>query len=499
VIKTAPSPLRLAALIAFVLSCILTLTYLWIGFGGTVPFSARGYRIEVAFPQASELATGADVRIAGVNVGKVVALQLDPRENRTLATLEIQRQYAPVPRDIRAMLRIKTLLGETYVDLSTGNRSSGMLGDGGRLPDGEVKPNVNLDQILATFDPATRRAFQTWMQAQAGGVLGRGQDINAAFGNFPEFVDTAERLTATLERQSAGVRGVVANGGTFFNAISRRRGELSGLILAANDLFQTTAQRNQELVDLFRALPGFELQSRLALPALTAFGNRADPVVRALDPIASELTTTFSATAQLAPQLRALFERLGPTVTASQRGLPALDRILGRIPPLLGAFQPFLRNANPIVRYIGGFKPEIAGFFANVTAASQARSLDPPNAPGREIHYLRSTQTLTPETLAFLPHELGIGRDNAYRAPGAFNELATGLAMLNSAQCSAGNPAPPVSASPPSLSPLIQQYVFRTAGRDIAAPPCRQQATRAGYPTRFPQLRADPPPGMATR
>jgi virulence factor Mce-like protein len=495
VIKTAPSPLRLAALIGFVLSCVVVLAYLWISFGGSIPFSARGYRIQVAFPQANELATGADVRIAGVNVGKVVELGLDPSDNRTLATLEISRRYAPIPRDTRAILRIKTLLGETYVELSTGSRAGGPLPDGGRLADVQVAQTVSLDQILSTLDPTTRQAFEVWMQSQAGAVRGRGADINASFGVLPEFVDSGERLLAALDKQSTSLRALVANTGTFFGAISQRRGELAGLITAANGLFQTTAARNRELADVFRALPSFELQSRLALPALTAFAQRADPVVRALDPIASELTQTFGQTAVLAPEFRALFERLGPTVTASERGLPALDKILAQIPPLLDAFGPFLRNGNPMVRYIGEFKPEITGFFGNVTAATQANSHTLQFANGKQVHYLRTSQTLTPQALAFLPHPLGISRDDAYRAPGAFDQLASGLPVLNPSECQYGNPAQPASAIPPTLVPLIGQYVYRTTGRGAAAPPCKGQAPFAGFSTSFPQLRADPPPG----
>lgn len=506
-IKTAPSPLRLAALIGFVLACVSVLTYLWISFGGSLPLEPQGYRVQVAFPQANELATGADVRIAGVNVGSVVGLRLDPNDNRTLATLAISRQYAPIAQDTRATLRIKTLLGETYVQLSRGAQSSGQLPDHGRLPDGQVEPDVTLDQILSTFDPQTRRAFQTWMQAQAGAVLGRGQDINASFGYLPGFFDSGQRLLATLNGQSAAVRGLVASTGQFFNAISARRGELSGLITDANNLFQTTAQRNQELADVFKALPAFERESRLALPKLTAFAQSADPVVRALEPIAPQLNQTFGLTAQLAPQFRALFERLGPVVTASQRGLPALNRILGAIPPLLQAFQPFLRNADPIVRYIGLFKPEITGFFGNVTAASQAYYSQTVFAPGQAVHYLRASQTISPSALAFYPRPLGSDRSNAYRAPGSFGQLETGLSTLNPAECTNGNPAPPASATgsipidapnPPSVPQLIEQYVFRTAGRNVAAPPCRAAARIPGYSTAFPQLKADPPPGLAS-
>jgi phospholipid/cholesterol/gamma-HCH transport system substrate-binding protein len=505
VIKTSPGSLRIAALLGFVLTCVLVLTYLWFSFGGSIPFAPPGYRIGVAFTQANELATGADVRIAGVNIGTVVGLKLDPQDSRTLATLDISRQYAPIPRDTRATLRIKTLLGETYVQLTPGDRASGALPDGGRIPDGQVQADVTLDQILSTFDPQTRKAWQTWMQAQAGAVLGRGADINAFFGELPGFFDSGQRLLATLNGQSAAVRGLVANTGGFFNAISARRGELSGLITAANSFFQTTAARNQQLADVFKALPNFERQSRLALPKLTAFGQRADPVVRALEPIASELNTTFGVTAQLAPQLRGLFERLGPAVTASKRGLPAFDRILGKIPPLLQAFDPFLRNANPMVRYIALFKPEITGFFANVTAATQAYSHSNVFASGQAVHYLRASQTLSPAGLAFYPRALGINRDNAYRAPGAFSQLQSGLSTLNTGECSNGNPAPPTSATgsipitvpgAPTIPQLIQQYVFRTSGRNVAAPACKAQSPIPGFTSSFPQLRADPLPSL---
>lgn len=494
-IKTPPSKGQIAALTLFVLSCAVVLLYLWISFGGSAPLATQSYRLQVAFPQANELAVQADVRIAGVNVGKVAALRLDKSDNRTLATLQLSRQYAPIPHDTQATLRIKTLLGETYVSLTPGSPSSGMLPDGGRLPDGQVAGNVDLDQILATFDPKTRAAFQTWMQSQASALNGLGSDINMSFGSLPPFVDAGERLLATLDSQSAAVRGLVSNTGTFFKAISARQGELSGLIRSSNRLFSTTAQRNRDLAAVFTSLPEFERQTRLTLPALTRFARTADPVVRALDPIAGQLTRTFDSTDRFAPALRGLLTQLGPAVTASESGLPALDKVLGQIPPLLGAFAPFLRNANPIVDYIGRFKHEVTGFFGNVTAASQSHDVQLPRTPD-EVHYLRTAQTLSPEALSFFSRPLGINRDDAYRTPGAFSELSKGLPVLGSSECSNGNPAPPTSAIPPTLTPLVPKYVFRTTGRDVAAPRCVPAETVPGFATSFPQLRAEPPPNV---
>jgi phospholipid/cholesterol/gamma-HCH transport system substrate-binding protein len=491
VIKRAPTPGRVAVMGVFALTCFGLLLYLWQAFGGAAPLQPRGYRVSVDFPEAVALAQQADVRIAGVNVGKVVQLAPARTGNRTRATLQLDTRYAPIAKDTRAVLRLKSLLGETYVELSPGNRRAGLLPEGGHLPDAAVSHTVELDEILSTFDPATRRAFRTWMQSTALAVHGRGQDINAAFGQLPGFVDASDHLLATLDAQSAGVRKSVANVGTFFDAISRRQGQLSGLITDSNRLFATTAQRNHDLAGVFRALPRFERESRLTLPALTRFSKRSDPVVRELQPVADQLTPTFAALQRLAPDLELLMRRLGPAVTASQRGLPAFESILADLPALLGDFQPFLRNANPMVSYIAAHQREVTSFFANVSSASLSRDVNGLHGAS-EVHYLRTSQTLNPQGLSYYPRALGSSRENAYLAPGAFDQLATGLPVLDPAACATGDVDQPQDSDPPALAPLVGEFAFRSDGRTVARPACQGQGSYPGFTTAFPQLRAEP-------
>src|SRR5205807_4239306 len=98
--QTESPPLsRIATMVLFALSCVGLLLFLWLSFGGTMPFNAQGYRVEVAFPNAFDLAAQSDVRIAGVSVGKVVSKQLDAKDNRTLVTIQIDNQYAPIRRN----------------------------------------------------------------------------------------------------------------------------------------------------------------------------------------------------------------------------------------------------------------------------------------------------------------------------------------------------------------------------------------------------------------
>ena len=70
-IKQSPSLGKMVAMIAFALSCVAILLYLWLTFGGSVPLRSEGYRFTIKFPEATQLAQEADVRISGVNVGKV--------------------------------------------------------------------------------------------------------------------------------------------------------------------------------------------------------------------------------------------------------------------------------------------------------------------------------------------------------------------------------------------------------------------------------------------
>src|SRR4029453_16914188 len=168
--------------VAFAFSCFGLLLFLWSTFGGPVPLKPEGYRIEVPFKEATQLAVESDVRISNVPVGKVKKIDLSsegPNRDRAVATLEIDNQYAPIPADTQAILRQKTLLGETYVELTQGDRDGPKIPEGGSLPAAQVAPSVQLDEIFRTFDSRTRAAFQTWMQQAAIATAGRGADLSA--------------------------------------------------------------------------------------------------------------------------------------------------------------------------------------------------------------------------------------------------------------------------------------------------------------------------------
>ena len=78
----SPSVTKIMTMVLFALSVIGLTIFLWLSFGGTIPLTPRGYEFRVSFTNASQLADQADVRIAGVSVGKVVGKTLDPISGR---------------------------------------------------------------------------------------------------------------------------------------------------------------------------------------------------------------------------------------------------------------------------------------------------------------------------------------------------------------------------------------------------------------------------------
>ena len=253
-IKTVPSVRQIVAMTLFALGSFAAMLFLWLAFGGAIPLAPKGYRFDVVFPEATTLAEQAEVRISGVPVGKVVAVE-GSGGNGARATIELEDR-APVAADTRAMLRIKTLLGETYVELTPGHPERGTLAEGATLRAAAVAPTVELDEILRTFDRDTRADFQAWMQSQAQAMDGRGVDVNTTFGLFPDFVEQSTELLATLDAQQAAVRETVARTGEVFDAISEREGDLGGLIADAERLFSNTGARNEQLALVPAAVDG---------------------------------------------------------------------------------------------------------------------------------------------------------------------------------------------------------------------------------------------------
>ena len=498
-IKQAPSVGRILTMVAFALSCFGILLFLWLSFGGAVPLRPEGYRVNVSFPEATQLSKEAEVRISGVKVGKV--RQVEPNEDTglTATVLELDSRYAPMPRDSRAILRQKTLLGETYVELSPGTGTGRAVPDGGTLAQGQVSETVELDEILRTFDPATRRQFSVWLDQQGQAVGRNAQAINDSLALLTPFAEETGDVLEVLRSQSFDTRRLVRGVGDVFEALTERQGQLRELIVQSNRFWQVTARRDAELADTFRVLPTFLRESRATTRRVTAFAQDTDPLIDQLRPAARELSPTLVDLGALAPDLRGFFRDLGPLVRVSRRGLPATEEVLDNTRPLLRRLSPFLRQLTPIVDYLGLYRREIAGFFSNDSAVTQATG--PGQSVSAQLHYLRTQNPTNPENMAGYPGRLSTNRSNPYIEPGGYDKLRTEghLEVFGSYLCTSrpvpDEPEPRDPWLPANLITAISYFTYGGTENRGAAPPCDPQAPLGrlvGQSGAYPQLQPLP-------
>jgi len=482
-VKDTPSFGRIAAMVGFALSCFGLLLFLWLSFGGSIPLRPEGYRFTAKFPEASTLVEQADVRLAGVNVGKVRTRELDSGDGRTVVEMELDARYSPIPQDTRAILRQKTLLGETYVELAPGDPDAGMLEDGEQLAKSNVEITVELDEIYRIFDEPTRRNFAKWIQEGSVVVAGDyGEDLNDAIGNLAPFATDGAKLLQILDDQEVAVRGTIKNTGRVFNALAAEEGRLRGLIDNGNETFDALASRDEALAETFEVFPTFLRETRSTLSRLETFSRDTRPLVNQLKGPVDDLGPTVRDLGDLAPDLENLFGDLDPLIKAGNRGLPQGARFLAGAEPLFESVHVFLPELNPVLSYLSFSKLQVAQFLSvgGAALAGQGTGGYQGGNPRGAEHWLPQIALIDSQSFSRNPTRPTFDRGNAYVAPNAYERLPA-AGVLESFSCPGGKevPNPRDTALPPPLAALGLG----------AEPPCLVAPPSLYQGEKYPRLR----------
>ena len=107
----------------------------------------QGYRIEANFDNIGGLKLRAPVKVAGVLVGRVENVRLNPKTYEALVTMRVDNQYS-FSRDTIASINTSGLLGEVYVGLDAGGDSV-MLKDGERIT--KTQSALIMEKLISQF------------------------------------------------------------------------------------------------------------------------------------------------------------------------------------------------------------------------------------------------------------------------------------------------------------------------------------------------------------
>lgn len=128
----------------FVVLGLVCVSYLTIKLGRMEVFDSSGYTVTARFSSVTGLRTGANVEIAGVPVGRVTSIRLDPQTFMADVDLRIN-DGVNLSDDVMASVKTSGLIGDKYISLAPGG-SDTPLKNGDTITDTE--PTLDLEALI---------------------------------------------------------------------------------------------------------------------------------------------------------------------------------------------------------------------------------------------------------------------------------------------------------------------------------------------------------------
>ncbi|MCW3013571.1 MAG: virulence factor Mce [Solirubrobacterales bacterium] len=331
-------------------------------FGGPAVRTSKPFTITTTLDDAQGVASGSDVLVHGVKVGRV------GHASSAGATTTLKLELTDdAPRllhpDAVARIGTKTPLGESFVDLDPG-RAAGGVRTGGRIA---ARATVQLDEALEVLDPGARKDLAAVLREIGRGSRSpvAGARLGGTVDGLDAVVERLRALTRTLQGQSGDIAATVQGGRAVLSALATRDAGIHALVADARRTLDGAGADPVALRAGLRELPALTRQVSLTLQ--DADGLIADargPVGdlrRAAAPLAAALRAAPAPLAGLGLVLnraQAVREAALPTLASLQRTLPVLT-------PTVRALGPALANVVPMLDYLAPRSRTIAAWFTN--------------------------------------------------------------------------------------------------------------------------------------
>ena len=343
-------------LVAIIFILILTVGP-YLAFTKHIPFTSYGYEVKATFANSANIATNSPVRIAGVDVGKVVRTESDG--NATTVTFTVDGSGQPIHDDAFATVKPRIFLeGNFFIELSPGSPSSPELSSGDTIPVSQTATAVQIDEVLSALQSPVRadltRLLKSYGNAlthkptaeenrsqlpEVHGVTGAGA-LNGAFkygGDAGRY--SAQVTNAFLGTQPRDLSKLVASAGRTFNAFAANSEDLQGLITNFDIFTGALANQSTNLSTTIHLLAPTLQVGRASLVSL----NKSLPPLRTyaieLRPAVAELPALISASKPWLAQMRPLL--------SGKEGLGVAKLLAKATPGLAGAAREGKRNALP--------------------------------------------------------------------------------------------------------------------------------------------------------
>ncbi|HWS91645.1 MAG TPA: MCE family protein [Mycobacterium sp.] len=196
------------------------------------------------FSNVSGLEEGNFVRIAGVEVGKVRKISINP--DSTVAVKFSTDKSVVLTDGSRAVIRYDDLIGKRYLALLEGAPSARRLSPGQTIAIAHTAPALDLDALIGGFRPLFRALNADQMNALTGQLIRALQGEGPTIGSF--LTQTAT-LTNTLADRDRLIGQVITNLNTSLGSLAGESKHLDAAIDALSQTMHILAGHKSEIAN----------------------------------------------------------------------------------------------------------------------------------------------------------------------------------------------------------------------------------------------------------
>ena len=272
--------------------------------------SPPSYTVEL--DNAFGLTESAELRAAGVRVGKVKTLKVDPKTARALVEVVVERtDFGDLRKDATCSVEPQSLIGEYFLDCEPG-RSNAKLPEGATIPVERTTGTIPPDLVAATLGRPQREQFSLILSELGQGFAARGPELNETIKRAIPALRETNRVLAILGDNRRTLQVLTRDAATVLSELSGNRRDVARFVSEARDTAQISAGRRTELAETIRLLPAFLRELRPTMRDLGTVADRQTPALRDLRAASPDLTL--------------LLRRLGPFADASRPAIDALGK-----------------------------------------------------------------------------------------------------------------------------------------------------------------------------
>jgi phospholipid/cholesterol/gamma-HCH transport system substrate-binding protein len=339
------------------IALVVALVVLFLGFTKDIPFT-RPFEVRAVFQSANSIRVASPVRIAGVDVGKVKAIEPRPGTDAAVVVLQIDKDGLPIHSDATAKIRPRIFLeGNFFVDLDPGSSGSPALSDGDTIKVTQTATPVQLDQVLTALQGDTRQDLKdvlhgfntalnskpTAAQDRSSDPAARGQTAAQSFNDAYADIPPAERSSAQVFEALLGtepdrdVARLINGTARTAAALTRNENALKDLITNFNGTMAAFASESGNLRTSIHELAPTLQSANGALAALNAAFPPTRAFAREILPGVRETPATIDAAFPWIAQMRKLVSQpeLGGVVKELSPATAELARLTDRAITLL--------------------------------------------------------------------------------------------------------------------------------------------------------------------